>query len=447
MRFSELDGRRVGVWGAGLETRSFARSLAAHLPAARITTVVLDAPADAPELTEGARVVDEAGADEALAACDVLVRSPGVSIHKPQLRAAIKRGLPVATPIGLWIAEREGREMIGITATKGKSTTSALTAHLIGKTGREVRLVGNIGRPALELLDEPGEPLAVVELSSYQIADLAWGPQIALAGNALVDHLPWHGGDEQTYRREKLRLLNLPGVERCVVNATSPTVMAAPRRGTTLTFGDSGGWHVTPEGGVAHPDGRALAPADLPLLGDHNALNLCGALTALTAAEIELPALPAALADFEGLPHRLQEVHRAGGVHWIDDSIATNPAAATEAIRAFRKRHPAAQLVLIGGGLDRGQDYAALGELLAREGVWITAVPDTGERLLQAARAAGAPAERLHAAPDLEAAVAWARSVAAPGSFVLLSPGAASQNAFTDFKERGRRFQALAASA
>src|SRR4051794_14996667 len=102
MRVSALDGLKLGVWGAGLETRSFARHVAERLPRARITVVVLEAPAEAPELTDGARVVDAAGAATALAGCDLVVRSPGVSIYRPELR-----GLRTATPTGLWMAERE----------------------------------------------------------------------------------------------------------------------------------------------------------------------------------------------------------------------------------------------------------------------------------------------------------------------------------------------------
>src|SRR5689334_14152513 len=128
MRFSALDGLTLGVWGAGLETRSFARHVAERLPRARIAVVVLEEPAEAPELTDGARVVEAAGAAEALAGCDVVVRSPGVSVYRPELR-----GLRTTTPTALWMAERAGRDVIGVTATKGKSTTSKLIAHLVAK--------------------------------------------------------------------------------------------------------------------------------------------------------------------------------------------------------------------------------------------------------------------------------------------------------------------------
>src|SRR4051794_16506561 len=422
MRFSALDGLTIGVWGAGLETRSFARKLRERLPRARIAVVVLEAPADAPELTDGARVVDAAGAAEALRGCDLLVRSPGVSIYRPEIH------IPTATPTGLWLAEREGRDVIGITATKGKSTTAKLIAHLIAKTGQRVLLGGNIGHAALEFLDD--DALAVIELSSYQIADLAVGPEVAMVSNVYPEHLQWHGTLER-YKADKLRLLALDGVRRCVLNATAPEVMAAPRATEdVLTFGEPPGWHVSPEGEVVR-GGETFGP--VPLFGRHNALNVCGALTALEALEIPLPPRDA-LADFAGLPHRLQVVHEASGVTWVDDSISTEPNAAIFAVESFPDR----PIVLIGGGFDRGQDYSALGAVLASRTARVFALPTTGERLVAAV---GANATLV---PDLAAAVAAAGEAATPGTVVLLSPAAPSFNSHRNFEARGDHFAALA---
>ncbi|MBE2320351.1 UDP-N-acetylmuramoyl-L-alanine--D-glutamate ligase [Solirubrobacter sp. CPCC 204708] len=425
MRFSALDGLTIGVWGAGLETRSFARHVAAQLPRARIAVVVLEEPADAPELTDGARVVDASGAD-ALRGCDVVVRSPGVSIYRPELR-----GLRTTTPTALWMAEREGRRVIGVTATKGKSTTSKLIAHLIARAGVEVRLGGNIGAPALDLLDD--DALAVIELSSYQIADLATGPETAVVSNVYAEHVNWHGSVE-AYRRDKLRLLTLDGVRRCVLNATSEAVMAAPRvpEAEAFTFGAAPGWHVTEEGAVARGD---VVVSELPLIGRHNALNVCGAFTAVEAAGVPLEI--DALKDFVGLDHRLQIVHEADGVRWVDDSISTEPEAAKFAVESF----PDAQVVLIGGGFERSQDYTELGTVLAARGARVLGLPDTGSRLVDAVRAADGEAELV---PDLPAAVAAARAAAQPGTVVLLSPAAPSFNTHKNFAARGDHFAELA---
>ncbi|MDR9370764.1 Mur ligase family protein, partial [Conexibacter sp. JD483] len=280
MRFSELDGKVVGVWGAGREISSFARQLANRLPRARIAVVAADARADGSvdagvsALAEsvGARVVvGAAEAVEALRACDAVVRSPGVSIHRPELFALRAGGTPVTTATSLWLAERGGRGVIGVTGTKGKSTTAALIAHLARAAGVATDLAGNIGVPALDLLDAPPAELAVIELSSYQIADLATGTEVAIVTNLYREHVDWHGSEE-AYQADKLRLLTLPGVRVAVVGDTGASEaageaarIAGDARAATVArgagvelapFGGPGGWHVTGDG-VARGEARA----------------------------------------------------------------------------------------------------------------------------------------------------------------------------------------------
>src|SRR5262249_35032083 len=159
-RFSELEGARVGVWGAGREIASFARQLAQRLPAARIEVVALDEPpAELPQQLATVRVVLGGEIAGALSGCEVVVRSPGVSVYREELPTVKGAGVPVTTATSLWLAEREGRRVLGVTGTKGKSTTAALAAHLAGSAGVEASLAGNIGVPALDLLDvDPHRP-------------------------------------------------------------------------------------------------------------------------------------------------------------------------------------------------------------------------------------------------------------------------------------------------
>ncbi len=439
MRFSALDGARVGVWGAGREISSFAAQLAKRLPSARIAVAAFD---EAPPFdvaaalgAPGVEVVDASGALAALSACEVLVRSPGVSIHRPELEALRERGVPITTATSLWLAEREGRGVIGVTGTKGKSTTAALAHHLARAAGARAELAGNIGRPALDLLDGAADAPAVVELSSYQVADLAHGPEVAVVTNLYPEHADWHGS-EQAYRREKLRILELPGVRAVVLPARQEELVRTPSAATERRlFGEPSGWDVDASDGVSYASLPRIAAEELPLPGEHNALNLCAALTALEAASIGPPALPGGLAGFEPLAHRLQPVAESDGLTWVDDSISTTPESALAALASF----PGRPLVLLGGGQDRGQDYAALGRELARLGALLIAMPSTGPRLLDAARA--------RAAENLAEAVALARRLAEPGSVVLLSPAAPSYDRFRDFTERGERFAALARGA
>ncbi|MGD0452460.1 MAG: UDP-N-acetylmuramoyl-L-alanine--D-glutamate ligase [Solirubrobacteraceae bacterium] len=483
MRFSELDGASIGVWGAGREIRSFADQLARRLPSARIVVAAFDAaaPEGVRELLRApdARIVIGAGASAgsgagdgdgtaggggelvaALAGCDVVVRSPGVSIYRPELLAVRETGTPVTTATALWLAERGGEGVIGVTGTKGKSTTAALACHLARAAGRTAQLAGNIGVPALDLLDEQPADVTVVELSSYHTADLDTGPEVALVTNLFREHSDWHGSEE-VYRADKLRLLGLPGVRVAVINARDERLReelldgerrrdgrlrdespAGARAGVeTVRYGSPDGWDAVPEGIALRGQLRATS-AELPLRGEHNALNLCGALAALEAIGVE-PPLPGSLEGFQALAHRLETVAERDGVTWVDDSISTTPESTLAALASF----PGRELILIGGGQDRGQDYTQLGRVLAERGAIVIGVPSTGERLLAAAREAGAPASRAVEAADMQEAVALARAAARPGAVVLLSPAAPSYDNYRDFEQRGERFRELATGA
>jgi UDP-N-acetylmuramoyl-L-alanine---L-glutamate ligase len=447
MRFSQLEGKRIGVWGAGREIASFADQVARRLPAAQIVAAAFDGPPpqDVGTILRAphARIVMGAQAPAGLEDCDVVVRSPGVSVHRPQLRALRESGVAVTTATALWLAERAGEGVIGVTGTKGKSTTAALIAHLARAAGATVALAGNIGVPALDLLDGERARVTVLELSSYQIADLEVGPQVALVTNVFREHTDWHGSEE-AYRADKLRLLGLAGVRTAVLNARDERLAALDLAIPVVRYGEGGGWDATGEG-IALDGELALRGADLSLRGEHNALNLCGALAALEAFGVRAPPLPESLAGFRALPHRLEPVAERDGVLWVDDSISTTPESTMAALASF----PGREVVLIAGGQDRGQDYAALARAIRASNASVIAIPSTGLRLVEATAAAGVPGERVRHASDMAGAVAVARELtharesAGAGSVVLLSPAAASFDNYHDFEERGERFRAL----
>jgi UDP-N-acetylmuramoylalanine--D-glutamate ligase len=388
------------LWGLGRETSALQTQLEQRLSGASIVAVIDD-------MTP----VDEARA--ALTEADVLVRSPGVSIYKPLIQQAIAAGTAVTTATGLWLAQRGGEHVIGITGTKGKSTTATVIAHLLGQV-MAVELAGNIGRPVIDLLDTPPDTWVVCELSSYQIADLTVGPEVAVLTNLSREHTDWHGGEER-YRADKLRLFGLPGVR----------VAVKP---------PEGGWPIMFE------------PEQIPLRGAHNLRNVTAAIAAITAAGLPLPPLPQALEGLAALPHRLQTVHTdARGVEWVDDSISTTPESTIAALEAFAER----PLVLLAGGSDRDQDYARLGKVLAlRSGeTHLIHLPDTGARIAAAAAAHGFAPDRMSTAGDMREATRLAGSLVAGGGVVLLSPAAPSFNSYGNFEERGDDFAALALRA
>jgi UDP-N-acetylmuramoylalanine-D-glutamate ligase len=407
VKFSDLDGRLIALWGVGRETNAFRTQLEQRLPGATISAVIDDnTPAQ--------------DARSALARADVLVRSPGVSPYKPLIRQAIEAGTTVTTPTGLWLAERGGEHVIGVTGTKGKSTTATVIAHLLRQV-MPVELAGNIGRPVIELLDMDAGAgggnqftWVVCELSSYQIADLTVGPEVAVLTNLSREHTDWHGSEQQ-YRADKLRIFDLPCVRVAVKR---------PQDDWPLLF--------EPE-------------QILPLRGTHNARNVTAAITAIEAAGLPLPPLPQALAGLTALPHRLQTVHTdAGGTEWIDDSISTTPESTIAALEAFADR----PVVLIAGGSDRDQDYERLGHALAARtaATELILLPDTGPAIAGAAASHGYAEDRMSTAGDMREATVLARRLAADGGVVLLSPAAPSFSQYANFEQRGDDFAACAKS-
>ena len=307
--------------------------------------------------------------------------------------------------------------------------------------GVRSELAGNIGRPLLDLLQVEAPPdLWVVELSSYQTADLEHAPTVGVVVNLYREHLDWHGTEER-YFADKLRLLELRP-EIAVLNGRDARLLAlAPPadRVPRLLFGVDGGFDAR-DSVVLDPAGAlAIDMAATGLLGEHNALNVAAALATADAAGA-LPAEPqAAVASFAPLPHRLETVLDDGAVTFVDDSISTTPESAVAALRAMAAR----PVALLAGGQDRGQDYAPLAAAIAEHGAVrvVACLPDNGARV---AAAVGAAAPVVEVA-DLDAGVAAARAALGDaGGVVLLSPAAPSYGRFTDFTERGARFRAAA---
>jgi UDP-N-acetylmuramoyl-L-alanine---L-glutamate ligase len=443
MRVCDLDGRRVGLWGAGREAAATFRALGA--PASVV--VATDAPVDDAGRSgfPGAAFVDGPEAWRALAAeADVVVRSPGISRYREDVVALAATDVVLTTATNLWFAEHGDECVIGVTGTKGKSTTASLIAALTTAAGARTELAGNIGRALLDVLTPEVKPdVWVVELSSYQLADLEHSPCVAVVINLFREHLDWHGSEER-YVADKLNLL-AHDPWTVVLNGRDPRLVdAAPEGAERVLFGVDGGFDVSSDGTLVVRDGAPIV--DLrrtALLGAHNALN---AAAALSAAEVAgwLPEDPqAALAGFAPLPHRLQTVAEEGGLRFVDDSISTTPESAVAALQALAGQ-PVALLV---GGQDRGQDFTPLALAIADHGAvrLVIGLPDNGARALTAI--AGAAPTQM--AADLDTAVTAARAALDGAGVVLLSPAAPSYGRFRDFTVRGARFReaALASAA
>ncbi|MEH1059180.1 UDP-N-acetylmuramoyl-L-alanine--D-glutamate ligase [Micromonospora sp. CPCC 206171] len=447
MRLSDLRGRTVAVWGAGREGRAAVTAIAAHGPAGLVavddSANFLTLPWEGP-LAEAAPLITGAAGFDRLAAADVVVRSPGVPNTHPWMVELRARAATITQGTALWMADHAERT-VGVTGSKGKSTTSSLISHLLAAVDRPNVFGGNIGVPTLDL---PEADLYVLELSSYQCTDLTDSPRVAVVTALFPEHLDAHGGEAEYYR-DKLNLLAY-GPRTVVVNGADPRLAvelgdrAAVRAGRPDTANVASGPDGTP---WFHLGEQPLFPrAVLPLVGRHNEGNLCVALAVLDALDVDVVArkdtLAVAVAEFQGLAHRLTEIADPSGLTFVDDTLATSPYAAMHAIDAYEGR----PLTVIVGGTDRGLDYSPLAAHLAEREITVIGIPDSGPRIVEAL--AGLPAVRTELAEDLVAAVGLSRKLTPPGGVVLLSPAAPSYGRFRNFEHRSEVFaQAVADTA
>ena len=416
---------------------------------------------------------------ERLAAASAVVASPGIPPNASVLQALRNRGVG-------WISEPEfaGRflasPLIVVTGTNGKTTTAALCAHLLREAGVDAALGGNVGgglappASALAALD-PAPAWIVLELSSFQLAGVRdLSPAVGVVTNLGVDHLDRYATVAE-YHRDKRRLFEAGADDTTwVLNGDDPAVerMAADFPGGRLRFSlerrtAPGAWledgalmmdtadrTAGPEGGQAGPKriGRA---AEMRLSGRHNVANALAAALAAAAAGADPETFDGALAAFDPLPHRMEPVGTVAGVRWINDSKATNVAACASALRGL-----SGPLVLLLGGADKGEDFRELGSALARKARGVVVYGATAHRA--AAELRSALAEEggttpggvalhpggvvLQAEGGFDDAVARGQALARPGDVLLLSPACSSFDMFSDYRERGRAFRALAES-
>lgn len=433
--------RRVAVYGLGREGRAIVEFLRTASPAADVD-VLVDADPDAAtrELADELGLPLVAGHDRvvehlASGAVDVVVRSPGVPLRSDGLATARRHGVHVTTGTNLWFEANTPDNVIAITGTKGKSTTASLLAHLLEASGRDVALLGNIGVPLLDH-DRPADAhdLVVIELSSYQLADLHEPLPVGVWLNLHHEHLDWHGSHE-AYVRDKGRIVELSTT--LVATATDDVVAAAARPHRDVRWVDASGDPVR-LGTTTLPRADVEdALSSSALVGNHHVGNLASALTAAGAFDVDARELLPHVAGYVPLPHRLQKVHDDGR-QWVDDSISTIPEATIAALRAF----PTTPVTLLAGGFDRDQDHGSLvDEVISRDDVLVVTMPDTGGRLAAALRAAG---HDVVQADDLPTAVGVADERTPRGGVVLLSPAAPSYGTFRSFEDRGDQFATLA---
>ncbi|MGH7111611.1 MAG: UDP-N-acetylmuramoyl-L-alanine--D-glutamate ligase [Stellaceae bacterium] len=440
MRAADLAGRRVAIWGLGREGRAAIGFLRSRLPGLPLT--LLDEAADAtppPEVGDAVCAFGDKEIARALVGIAVIVKSPGVSLYHPLVKAARARDTVVTSLLNLWFAEKPALTTICVTGTKGKSTTAALCAHILNGLGRRAALAGNIGVP-ISAIDLNKADSAVIEVSSYQAADFAEQCDIAVLTSLFPEHLDWHGSAER-YFRDKLNLI--AHGRRAVVNRDSAAAVAhllgALPAGTVL-FNDPSGLHCR-DGAVFAGSERIGTVGNPYLARPHNLSNLAAALSVVRLLGLDAGAGLAAAASFRPLPHRQQELGERDGVLFVDDSISTTPESGLAALAVYAGR----PITVIVGGYDRGIDYGKLVAALAGgAAAAVVCLGASGARIHAALRERCAFGAALCLVPAMAEAVAAARRLTPPGGVILLSPAAPSYGQYHDFIERGRDFAAKA---
>ncbi|PWB96148.1 UDP-N-acetylmuramoyl-L-alanine--D-glutamate ligase [Salinibacterium hongtaonis] len=428
-----LAGRRVLIVGTGKEGRAIADAVDGIAASAIAYNDAEGDSVDAWRNTWGQRIPVVVG--ESPGGIDVVIASPGVSKHHPLLRSMRESGVAVTSGTSLWLAEHAA-STIGVTGSKGKSTTSSLINHLTARLVGDVVLGGNIGLPLLAM---PPAPRYVVELSSYQCSALTVSPATVVLTSLFPEHLDWHGSEDDYYA-DKLNIV-AHGPRAVILNALDPRLVdQIRRRFEELEYEPVGlpqSFHVA-DGWFRHGEIALFERSALPLRGDHNATNACLALAALDANGYSIldnaPAVAQALAEFHPLEHRLEEIPDAAGITFVDDSLSTSPYAAIEAMRAFAP----APLTLLVGGQDRGVDYAPLIDYVAEHPICaVIGLPGSGAHLTEMMP----EAQPVAVAADMGDAVRKARALTPHGGIVLLSPAAPSYGFYANYAERAADFR------
>lgn len=409
---------------------------------------VVGVDAASPALDAGLRAVgvevhlNEPGT-ELLDPVRTVVKSPGVPREAPVIRAAEERGIPVLGELEVaWRALPN--PIVAVTGTNGKTTVSEWLGHVWREAGLPVAVAGNVGTPLSSLVGEIDDDTTIVcECSSFQLEDAAsFAPEVAILLNFSPDHLDRHESLD-AYRNAKLAIFAGQDESDYAVFDADQVAFAAsdrPGRGATIAYGASacaeGGCLVRLRDGIVEADGEALVEVgELGLPGEHNVRNAMAVTAAALCRGIRREAIAGALRSFGGVPNRLERVAEIGGVGFVNDSKATNVAAASSALRSFEGGIHA----IVGGSL-KGGGFEALAPVVAERCRAVYLIGEAAEPLGRDLAPSGV---ELIQSGTLERAVAAAAAAARPGETVLLAPACASFDAFRDYEERGARFREL----
>jgi len=425
MKLQELKNKKILIVGRGIEGSTAYKYLKKHLPNAVIDIV---------DQKDGESYLDEQ------TKYDIAVKSPGVK------KELIK--IPYTTSTNIFMGNQKGK-VIGITGTKGKSTTATLIYKMLKEEGINAYLGGNIGQSPLEFLNNLSEQSwTVLEMSSFQLQDLKISPHIAVLLMVGEEHLDYHKTQEAYVDAKRNILRFQTSTDFAIINKDYPASHESDIHTLAKIFNVSrerepgNGCFVKDESVWMSKDGNPEKIIDIDkvkLLGRHNLENVCAAIMAATLAGVSKKNIVKVLSEFSGLEHRLEFVSEKNGIRFYNDSLATIPQAAIEAMEALPETE-----TLIAGGHDRGLDYSPLAKYLTNGQIkTLILFPPSGSRIWEEICKVVPESNRPEKfdVKTMEQAVRIAYAETLPGKICLLSPASASFGTFKDYKDRGEQFK------
>lgn len=457
MTMNSFDNKKIAVLGAGKEGLAMAMWLAER----RATVDVRDKDASKQiDLPNTNGITHHFGPDylDDLEQFDLVVRSPGIPWLTPELERARKLGVTITSQTELFL-QRCPAKVIGVTGTKGKSTTASLIFHILQTAGRKVRLAGNIGTVMINWLDELNEDETVIlEMSSFQLQGLTVSPHISVVLDITQDHLDHHRNKAEYISAKQTIMEHQWQSDFAVLNADSlvVTALAGITQAKTYWFSshkfvdqgahvkeiDGKHWLVVQDG-FDDPVERAITPVDgLPLKGEHNWTNMAAACSVGLIENISVEHMQKALQTFNGLPHRLQEISQAKKRLWVDDAVSTAPESTIAALKAYDGN----PVVVVIGGRSKGQPYDELVEYLLAYPPKATLLIGEVGVVLQPQLAQLPNVELISSTSNMHDIINSALTASRPGDTILFSPGCASFDMFKNVYDRADQFVAAVKS-
>ena len=450
MNIDIFRGKKVALLGFGIENISVAKFLLKN----DIDFSVLDKAPLEKIIEEGQSLIKEKNLDlisgddylSGLGDFDIIVRSPGIPYLSEEIQAAKLNGVTVTSSTKLFF-DFCPADIIGVTGTKGKGTTTSLIYEIIKKSGKKVYLVGNIGTPSFNVIESiKAEDLIVFELSSFQIQDLDKSPHISVLVNLDVDHLDYHKSLEEYQETKAAIFKNQTAEDFAVLNNDYPDSKRMEDIGQAKKYLFSSkekvqnGAYVNPEGDVilaisGHE--KVCSESEVQLIGRHNLENIAASSIVGKILSIDTSIISEAIKSFKGLEHRTEFVREINGVKYFNDSFSTNPVPTIAAIKSF-----ITPVTLIVGGSEKGANFSSMaGEIKKSSVKNIIFIGVEGPRIKKSVEEVGTAAQLIDGDQDISLVVKKAKEVTESGGVVLFSPACASFDMFKNYKDRGNKFK------